>query len=62
MSEADVDHPEARRTGVWCVRDFPFVPGFFHEMPELTLRSVPRPVALSLQLDLEDLVDLGNVE
>ena len=49
--------PHASNTGVWHVRSHPSVPGVFREMPELALRSVPRSIALSLEPDLEDLVD-----
>ena len=63
MSSAnDSNHPFASYTGVWNVRSHPFVPGVFREMPELALRSVPRSIALSLEPDLEDLVDPGDVE
>ena len=63
MSSAnDSNHPFASYTGVWNVRNHPFVPGVFREMPELALRSVPRSIALSLEPDLEDLVDPGDVE
>ena len=57
MSNADSNHPFASYTGVWNVRSHPSVPGVFREMPELALRSVPRSIALSLEPDLEDLVD-----
>ena len=63
MSSAnDSNHPFASYTGVWNVRSHPSVPGVFREMPELALRSVPRSIALSLEPDLEDLVDPGDVE
>ena len=63
MSSAnDSNHPFASYTGVWNVRNHPSVPGVFREMPELALRSVPRSIALSLEPDLEDLVDPSDVE
>ena len=65
MSSAnDSNHPFASYTGVWNVnmRSHPSEPGVFREMPELALRSVPRSIALSLEPDLEDLVDPGDVE
>ena len=54
MSSAnDSNHPFASYTGVWNVRNHPSVPGVFREMPELALRSVPRSVALSLEVPVE---------
>ncbi len=56
MSSAnDSNHPFASYTGVWNVnvRSHPSVPGVFREMPELALRSVPRSIALSLEVPVE---------
>ena len=56
MSSAnDSNHPFASNTGVWNVnrRSHPSVPSVFRQMPELALRSVPRSIALSLEISVE---------